>query len=248
VKLFVDFVAALQFLTVLPPLLRRPFSAAEMGRAVAYYPLVGLLLGALLAGTAYLLDRLFPEAPAAALLLVSWVALTGALHLDGFLDCCDGLLGGATPERRLEIMRDHHIGAFAFAGGALLMLVKFAALGALAGWKVPALLVAPMLGRWAMTMVIAAFPYARPAGLGREIKTLAVWRQALFASIITLLVAWLFAGWRGLAALALALLVLLALARFAMRRIPGLTGDVYGAVCEMVELAVLLLFAARGLV
>lgn len=246
----VDFLAALQFLTLTPPTLpgavRRPFTAAEMGRATAYYPLVGLLLGAALAGAAGLLNWLFPAPLAAALTLTLWLALTGGLHLDGFLDACDGLLGGATPERRMDIMRDHAIGAFAFMGGAMLLLVKFAALMSLAGWQIPALLLAPLLGRWAMTLTVAIFPYARPEGLGREMKAHVTWRQVLFATLFALAAAWLITDWYGLAALLLAFLMLIGVAHFTLKRIPGLTGDIYGAVCELVELVVLVLFAAWG--
>ena len=89
------------------------------------------------------LRLVFPGSVAAALVLVAWVALTGALHLDGFLDACDGLLGGGTPEERLRIMRDERVGAFALAGGILLLLVKYSALAAVPGapphWCLPAL-------------------------------------------------------------------------------------------------------------
>lgn len=245
--MLVDFLAALQFLTVAPPLLRRIATPAEMGRATAYYALVGLLLGAILVGAQQLLGWLFPAPLAAVLLLALWVILTGGLHIDGFLDACDGLLGGATPERRLEIMRDHAIGAFAFIGGALLLLVKLTALTTLTAWTIPTLLLAPVLGRWALTLAVFVFPYARAEGLGRQMKAQVTWRQVLFATVTALAVAWFAAGWRGLIALALAGLTLLVVAAFTLKRIPGLTGDIYGAVCELVELAVLLLFAARGL-
>ncbi len=244
-----DFLVALQFLTVCPPILRRLFSAQEMGRAVGWYPLVGLVLGGIVAGGAALLERFFPQPLSAALTLALWVTLTGGLHIDGFLDACDGLLGGANPEKRMEIMRDHRIGAFAFIGGALLFLTKFSALVALkdTGWQFAALLLAPTLGRWAMALAVAGFPYARPAGLGREMKTHVTWRQVVLACTTALVAAWFLAYWHGLIALVVAVLALLGIAFFTLRRIPGLTGDIYGAVCELTELAVLILFAARGL-
>ena len=244
-----DFLVALQFLTVCPPILRRLFSAQEMGRAVGWYPLVGLLLGGIVAGSTSLLDRFFPQPLSAALTLALWVTLTGGLHIDGFLDACDGLLGGADPERRMEIMRDHRIGAFAFIGGALLFLTKFSALVALrdTGWQFAALLLAPVLGRWTMTLAVAAFPYARPVGLAREMKAHVTWRQVLLASVTALAAAWFLAYWHGLIALIVALLTLLGVVAFTLRRIPGLTGDIYGAICELTELAVLLCFVARGL-
>ena len=239
-----DFLVALQFLTVSPPILRRLFSAQEMGRAVGWYPLVGLLLGGILAGGASLLGRFFPQPLSAALTLALWVTLTGGLHIDGFLDACDGLLGGSTPEKRMEIMRDHRIGAFAFMGGALLFLTKFSALMALrdTGWQLPALILAPTLGRWAMSLAVSAFPYARPAGLGLEMKVHVTWRQVLLATVTAFAATWFLAYWHGLIALVVAVLTLIAVASFTLRRIPGLTGDIYGMVCELVEVAVLLVF------
>src|SRR4051812_12514897 len=109
----IEFLAALQFLTITPPIIRRAFSTREMGGAVGWYPFIGLLLGTALTVGAALADRFFPQPVSAALTLSLWVVLTGGLHVDGFLDACDGLLGGSTPERRMEIMRDHRIGAFA---------------------------------------------------------------------------------------------------------------------------------------
>jgi adenosylcobinamide-GDP ribazoletransferase len=237
-----SFVAALQFLTLLPPVIRRAFTPAEMGRAVGYYPLVGLLIGFVLIGSDYLLGRLFPLPVTAALLLAVWVLLSGALHVDGFLDACDGLLGGTTPERRMEIMRDERIGAFAFTAGALLFLTKFACLATLSS-RLPALILAPVLGRWAISLALVAYPYARAEGLGAGIKAHATWRQAALATVTALAAAWFSAGWHGLAALLLALLVMFGTARFTLGRIPGLTGDVYGLLNELAEVAVLLAFA-----
>src|SRR3990172_5460697 len=143
---------ALNFLTALRLPGAASAGARQLGGAVGFFPLVGLLV--------------------AALLLSLWILLSGALHLDGFLDACDGLFGGRSPEQRLHIMRDEAIGAFAFAGGAILLLLKFTALQETAP---AALLLAPTLGRWAMALCIVAFPYARPEGLGSAMKAHAGW-------------------------------------------------------------------------
>lgn len=244
-----EFLAALQFLTICPPIVRRAFSAQEMGRAVGWYPLVGLVLGGIVAGGAALLGNFFPGPLSAALTLTLWVTLTGGLHIDGFLDACDGLLGGSDPEKRLDIMRDHRIGAFAFTGGALLLLTKFSALMALqdTGGASAYLILAPTLGRWAMTLAVASFPYARPAGLGREMQVHVTGRQVALASVTALVAVLFIAYGHGIVALIIAALTMLGVAIFTIRRIPGLTGDIYGAICELTELAVLLVFAARGL-
>ena len=116
------FLAAVQFLLISPAFIRRPFSAVELGAAVGFYPLVGLILGGLLVGIDWLAGWWFPPLVRSAIVLAAWVLLTGALHLDGFLDACDGLLGGFTPEKRLDIMRDERVGAYALSGGVLLLL------------------------------------------------------------------------------------------------------------------------------
>jgi adenosylcobinamide-GDP ribazoletransferase len=237
-------VVAAQFLTMCPPLLRRVFTAAELGRSVAFFPLVGAAIGGLLALASLGLSLIFPPGVTAALLLVIWVIVTGSLHVDGFLDSCDGLLGGFTPDERLRIMRDERVGGYALAGGALLFIVKYAALSQLAT-HLPGLFMAPVLGRWAMTAAIVLFPYAREKGLGRDMKNHAGAGQLVLASAIAIACAAI-VGWQGLVALAVAVVLLWCSARFIIQRIPGLTGDSYGAICEIVEVGTLLVFAAAG--
>jgi adenosylcobinamide-GDP ribazoletransferase len=240
----VGFLAALQFLTVIPPVMKRALTPQEMGRAVAFFPLVGLLLGGMLLGLDEGLRRIWPPDLCAALVLSAWVLITGALHLDGFLDSCDGLFGGRDAEQRLRIMRDERVGAYAVAGGVLLLLVKLLALS----WsrdRPGALLLAPVLGRWSMTVAILFFPYARPEGLGRSMKDHAGWGEMIVATLIAAGASWCVSPVVGPIAMAVGAGVTWLIARFVLRRLPGLTGDIYGAICEIVEVLVLLIFAAR---
>lgn len=234
--------AALQFLTLMPPIVRRAFRPRELGRAVGYFPLVGVLLGALLTGLDRGLTRIFSPSISAALVLTTWVIATGALHIDGFLDTLDGLFGGHTSDMRMEIMRDEQVGAFGLSGGVLLMLLKMTALTAVRE-PVSALLLTPTLARWGMTLAVVAFPYARPKGLGRALKDHAGWRQAALATSIALATAWFGRDCLGLPAMALSGALTWAMARFVLTRLSGLTGDVYGAIGETVELVLLLFFA-----
>jgi adenosylcobinamide-GDP ribazoletransferase len=234
--------AAFQFLTIFPAVIRRAFSGVELGRAVGLFPRVGLALGGILYGMDIGLRLLFPAPLVAVMILASWLVLTRALHFDGFLDMCDGLFGGFTPERRLEIMRDSRVGAFGVAGGGLLLLSKYAAILSLAHFS--GLLLAPILGRWALSLAVFGYPYAREKGLGRDMKDNVRWSQVVTATIVSVLAAWFFAGWIGLLAFIVSGIVVWLGAGFILRRIPGLTGDSYGALCEMVEVVVLLIFAA----
>ena len=242
VVIMISLLTAFQFLTIFPAIIRRVFTAQELGRAVGYFPLVGLALGGILYGLEVGLSLIFPAQVVAVIILAAWLLLTRALHFDGFLDTCDGLFGGFTPERRLEIMRDSRVGAFGVAGGGLLLLAKYTSIVSLS--HLSGLLLAPVLGRWALSIAIFAYPYAREKGLGRDMKDNVRWVQVILATGVAVLVAWLFAGWTGLLAFVIAGFVLWLGADFILRRIPGLTGDSYGALCELVELAVLLFFTS----
>lgn len=243
--LLTSLLAALQFLTVMPPLIRRSFTPRELGDAVAWYPAVGLLLGAVLWLVFATLSRLLPNGPTAALTLAAWLILTRALHFDGFLDTCDGLFGGLTPERRLEIMRDAHVGAFAVAGGVLLLLVKVSALQALPS-PGAALVLASVLGRWSISLLVVSFPYGRRQGLGSAVKDNASTGHLILAAISTAACGALIYGAWGLVAFLLATIGALLFATYVLRLLPGLTGDIYGAACELCEAFVLLFAIAIG--
>ncbi len=222
------------------------FTSQEMGRAVGWFPLVGVALGFVFYGVNYAAQMIFPANVSAALTLAAWVILTRAFHLDGFMDTCDGLFGGFTPERRLEIMKDSRVGAFGVAGGVLLLLTKYTALASLSNiW--PALIISTTLGRLAIVFAIFAFPYTRETGIGRQMKDKVDWKQIVLATGIAFIVVWSTGGWMGLLAFAIVGLAVWLGVRYILRLIPGLTGDSYGALCEGIELIVLLMFIIRGI-
>ena len=175
--------------------------------------------------------------------------LTGGLHLDGFMDACDGLLSHRSSEERLRIMRDSHVGAWGMLGGVLALLVQFAALAQLFaqpdGRLLGALLLAPVLGRWAMSVAVTAFPYGRAEGWGQTLHAQAGRRQVVLASVATLAIVVIVQPLIGLASWLVVLAASLMVARFALDRLPGLTGDVYGMICVVSETVVLLVFALR---
>jgi adenosylcobinamide-GDP ribazoletransferase len=240
--------AAIQFLLISPAFVRRAFTPAEMGRSTAFYPLVGALLGGSVAAVDALLAGVFPIQIRSAVVLTLWILLTGALHFDGLLDAADGLFGGDTPERRLEIMRDEHKGAYGVAAAGLILLMMFAALNALPAERWPALVAAPLLGRCGISLCVFLLPYARMEGLGRDIKENARPVHAAVALFSTLALIALLVGLTQQATAvvaALAALVVGALtSRLVMTRIHGMTGDTYGAINMLIELGVLLAFAA----
>ncbi|MCH2559334.1 MAG: adenosylcobinamide-GDP ribazoletransferase [Alcanivorax sp.] len=229
---------ALSLLTRLPVRVATPVDPRDQGRSVAWYPVVGLLIGALVWGLAVWLESA-PSAPLAALLLVVWVGLTGALHLDGLADSADAWLGGyGDRARTLAIMKDPYCGPAGAVAIVLVLLVKVTALAALlAGGGTPTLLVAPVLARAACAGLFLALPYVREQGLGsdpaRHAARRAVGLTVLAAALLALLLG------QG-AALLVTVAVFVGGAALMRRRLGGFTGDTAGALVEGVEAAVLL--------
>jgi len=214
---------------------------AELRAAVGFYPLVGLLVGAL---PALALLAPVPDLPRAVLALAVWVVVTGALHLDGWTDCCDAAFApprataAETRTRRLAILKDPHVGVFGVAGLVLLLLAKWTVL--IGAAPLAPLLAAP-LARWTMVFALHAHPAARPDGLaatlGRSVPlNEATWILALILAPLTFLAA---EPWRVAGAVAFGILSGLGVAALLARRFGGVTGDVLGASGEAVELAVL---------
>ncbi len=243
-----DLLGAVGLLTVLPVRLTEN-ELAKPGRAMAFYPPVGGLIGGLLAGLAWLLGLagLAEAAPLLppALILAVWAGLTGALHLDGWADCCDALFVPVSRERRLEIMKDPRLGGFGAVGLVLLLIVKLAALdGVLRSPAALLTLVAvPALARWAVVIAAKAYPSARPGGMGDYFRRGLGRRELLLATVFAVALAAPL-GWRGLILWVAAGLALLGLARLACSRLGGLTGDVYGAIVELAETAALVVAVA----
>ena len=234
-----DLLVALQFLTILP--VKRNFSSAQMGRATAYFPVVGLIIGAILLGLHYLLDFLLPGGIVNALLLAALVVLSGGLHLDGLADTIDGLAGHRTPERRLEIMHDSRIGGIGAVGLFLFLIVEYVALNSIPGrWMPFTLLLAPTVSRWAMVDAIFTYPYARPEGLGKAFKQGVSWIELLIASLVTMALAGILFQIAGLVVLAAVFIIINGAALYFKRQLGGLTGDTYGAVNEIALITVLL--------
>ena len=275
--------SAIGFLTILP--LAPSGGPASMASARGWFPLVGLLLGLILAGFDILrmlmlqagssgwyggyapLPTTYPVFPDhtillwSVLLVVILVALTRALHLDGFMDSCDALLGGFDRERRLAILRDPNVGAFAVIGVVCLLLIKVLTIAELPpailvppgiavlppeGWsvRIPMLLLFPCLSRWAVLLTMELYPYVRSNGIGtaffdgeqRRVK----W-QLMLGFAFTMVISVALAGMVGIVLLAAACAVAWGIGAWATRLLGGVTGDIYGAVNELTEVVVLLM-------
>lgn len=237
---------ALVLLTTLPVgrLIQTPVTPEAQGRSVACYPLVGLLIGILLAVLGLVVAAV-PAPLGAMLLLVGWVGITGALHLDGLADCTDALAAGhAHSERILSVMKDPSSGPVAVTVLVLVLLLKLGGVLVVGTSAVGVLLAAPILARAAAAVFMLTTDYRRSQGMAAEQShhlpsrvTLAVTAVLTLACLCVLPVGvWL------LLVLATAACVLAWRALW-QHHIGGYTGDTVGGLIEMAELAVLIVGA-----
>ncbi len=239
------FFIALQFLTRLPSPVRLTYDEETLGRSLQWFPAVGLALGLLAAGAEVATRPIVGDQVAAIVAIASLLALSGALHFDGLLDTCDGLFCQKPPDSRLAVMRDSHVGAFGVAGGVLVLLAKYSAIVSLTPeLRTPALLLAPCLGRWSIVLAAFLFPYARSHGLGKCFHEQAKSIPVVISSLTAVGGASVLLAWAGLLLMVAASLVVLAIGLYAMSKLAGLTGDVYGAISETVEAVTLALVPA----
>lgn len=232
---------ALAFLTVLPVSSPRHAAKSDLAGAFFWFPAVGLLIGGVLIAVHQLTSEFFPPLVVGATVVAAWIGITGALHLDGLGDVCDGLYAGRTPEERLRIMKDPHVGAMAVVGITGLLLVKFALVSSLtAATASSALALAPCVGRYGMTALGTLLPYARTeGGVGAAFVQHARVAPLLGATMITVLACGWLMGVLGWVIAALTLLSLVLLGGWFRHMLKGVTGDALGAAGELLEVIVL---------
>lgn len=234
-----------------------PFQGAVLSRSVVYFPIAGAMIGACLYAAAWLLALFVPAWPGAVLLLIFWTALSGGLHLDGWMDTADGVLSHRSRERMLEIMKDSRVGAMGVLAAVFLLLFKASLLAELMQHEIiklygPLLVVIPMWSRAWMSTAIAGWPFARKgegiAILFHEVKHAQAAAALLLPAAATALVL-RFAGMGREEALLWLLIFAFCtfivggiLAAWLNHKLGGLTGDTYGAMNEAIEAS--LLFAA----
>ena len=236
------FLAALTFLTIIPLPRRCEVSPEEVGRSAGYFPAVGAIIGLILVGLNWLLSLLLPSAVVNVLLIVALVAISGAHHLDGFIDTCDGIAGYKTVEERWQVMGDSRVGGFGIIGACCLLLVKYISLNSVPETLLAATLVLmPVLSRWGMVYALFAYPYAKPSGLGKTFKQGANWQMFTIATLITLAVTAIVARLTGLVIMLGTWVIIVVMAAYLKRKFSGLTGDTYGAINEVAEVCVLIL-------
>ncbi|GIP29426.1 adenosylcobinamide-GDP ribazoletransferase [Paenibacillus sp. J23TS9] len=251
--------AAFQFLSRFPVKAQLDYTPELFRQSTRFYPLVGAAIGAVVWCFAAAASYLLPPLPAAVLILALWVALTGGLHLDGWMDTADGLLSYRSREQMLEIMKDSRVGAMGVLACVLLLLLKTSLIYSLltGGWPPLMILLPPVWSRWFMVHAMASWPMARGKeglagknfnGMEKRHSLLAVPGAALLTGIIAALFPLCGIGdftflQAGLSWLMLPVAAWAAgtwAARRMTRKLGGLTGDTYGALNEGIETVLLL--------
>jgi adenosylcobinamide-GDP ribazoletransferase len=235
---------AASFLTIVPIGPGRTDNAI-VAASFRWFPLIGFVIGATLAAEDRLLLMLFPAMLRSVLVIVSLVILTGAVHLDALADTADALGAGRNRQRALEILRDSRIGTFGAAALVLSLALKIFALGTVhEPYRRVALFIAPGLSRWAMVAVAAGLEYLRSEGgagatlLQRDSSSL------LVASIVAAALLLITLSLQAMVSAGVAIALVLGARWFYQRWLGGVTGDLIGACGEVVEIGVLLVFAA----
>lgn len=240
--------AALAFFTRLP--VGSPPPGTGFRGIMAWLPTVGMIIGLLAACALWAAMQLLPPVLCGLVGCLVWVGITGGLHLDGVADCGDGLLVEAPPARRLEIMKDSRLGTFGALALFFVLGGKAAALGLLADtpapgqasfWALAGMCCMAAVTARSLVFVALLLPCARPGGLGSAMNDGVTASSRLAALLLTLFFC-LCTGWRGLAALLTALAAAALLLSAALRRLGGVTGDVFGCLIEITESCMLLVF------
>jgi adenosylcobinamide-GDP ribazoletransferase len=216
------------------------------GAASAWaWPVVGAALGAIAAVVAALALWIgLTPGVVAVLVLATGALLTGGLHEDGLSDTADGLFGGWTKERRLEIMKDSRVGSYGVLALVLVMLLRWSALFTLlSGGQVWVLVAVGAISRAPMAILMSTLPNARGSGLS-HVTGRPAGGVALMGVGLSMVLAIVFLGWAAVWVLLAVVLTSWLLAREATQRIGGQTGDILGAAQQLAEAAALAVLAA----
>lgn len=233
-------IIAMQFLTRFT-ITKEPVSEKELGESMAYFPLIGMIIGFFLVLINVVLQNFLPSLVVNSLILVALVILTGAIHLDGFVDTIDGLAVGKDREDILEIMRDSRVGAIGVVAVCCLLITKLSLLYEMPAYlKNSSLILMTVLGRWVMVMSASSSFYARRgSGLGRAFIDNVGLKEFVVASIITALIGLCLMFIKGLILIVIVYPITLLLISLIKKRLDGLTGDTLGWICEITEVVAL---------
>ncbi len=242
------FAFALTFLTRLPFPLKINYDESLPSKSMGVYPLIGLIIAIILIVFSKIAFLFLGENIVNILILILLVYLTGGLHLDGFIDSVDGLFSCRKKERILEIMHDSLIGSFGAIAVILLFLLKFNLFLELTNdIRFPVLILMTVISRWMVVFAAWKYPLATSSSLGKGFNYHLGLKQLiesiLYLVIIVVLINYLFLYpfYLSLAIFFVSFLITHLFAKYVIKKIDGLTGDIYGAINEIIEIIVLLM-------
>ena len=231
----------LQFLTAIPVKANIKAEHEDFGKGLAFAPVVGLVIGALLAGCNYLLGLLFPSSVTAVLTVALYILLTGGLHLDGLGDTADGLFSNRPRERMLEIMKDSRVGTNAVLAVIMVLMLNSSLIASLGSHTITILLLMPAAGRIGSLIGAGTSRYAGTSdGPGRWCVECCGRNDILLGLVLYFIIFAATAGVYGMIAAVIPPVSAFLLARLLGRKLGGVTGDILGAVCELNQVVFLI--------
>lgn len=235
-----QFLIALQFLTVLPIKIKSEVKERDFGNSLLYFPVIGILIGLVLCTAVFLLSVL-PNLVVGVIILIISIVITGGIHLDGFVDTCDGFYGSKPKEKILEIMRDSRVGTMGVAGVVCLLLLKFTLIVSIPReilWRVLIMMV--VFARWCQVLACYMSKYARKEGKAKYFIEHAGKKEVFAGILLTSGLFFLLMQIKGIILFFICMFPILLFINRIKRKIGGMTGDTIGAVNEIAEVLILL--------
>ena len=241
-----SFLIGLQFLTRINIVKQSIWTEQSFGESVKYFPAVGAVIGIISAAVVGAVNLLELPLMTGAVGFATLIILTGGIHCDGLMDSADGLFSGREREKILAIMKDSRAGSFGVVAMILVAVIEVSTLAELARlstWQLcAAIYSAPIIGRLMMVVTIGAFPYARESGMGKAFAQFTTRRTIIFAAVEAIILLLPLQSLNAAAAIMVTFCVTWRFGTFAVGKIGGVTGDIYGAVTTLAEMFALMTF------
>lgn len=240
--------AAIQFLTVIPFPKSFVGGERELEKCVPYFPIVGLLIGIIVAAFDHIIGFVLPPLPVSVITAIAMTCISGGLHMDGLADTADGFFSARPRDKILAIMRDSRTGVMGVVAVVFLIILKVSLLMSLSPlFRTGIIILMPLAGRCSLVMMMTALSYVRSeGGLATAFGKRKSWLNVLWASAFLLTAGWIAAHGLGLVVSVSSLLVAALFLVYCFRKIGGYTGDTLGAVCEITEIIPALAAVAMG--
>ena len=241
-----NFILMLQFMTRLPINMSLPAENENFKKGTMFMPIVGLIIGIIQWVIFYLLIKILPIGMVAVLVVLSGILVTGALHLDGLGDSCDGIFAFKGKDKVIEIMKDSRIGTYACIAIIFDTLIKIFSFAAISNIKASLIIIAtPIIGRMALVFLFYIGKCAKSTGTGNLFIGNVGKKEVIISLLVSITLVLLLIGiTKGIILIVVALIFTMGFNKYCNNKIGGLTGDTLGANNELVEILILIVFTA----